>query len=143
MVDPTPIANNAQLQTNLRLLLGAGATQKAFQKHVSNVQFAPSGGGAVTWQGGTPDAKLVGRLPQDWVCNLTLAMDFDNADSLANFLLNNAGQKVAIAYSMTPTGTTFYSTITVNAPQIGGRVNAFNEATVACPCTPPTTTAPA
>ena len=145
MADLTPVNNTGKLQKDLVLVIGTGAGAKAYQKHVSNIQFAPSNASPVVWQGGTPDAQLVGLPPAGaWVANISAIQDWDNADSLVRFLFEHQGEDAAIQYKPNRTGTfVVYATITIAAPQIGGPVNAFNESTVACASTRPTTTAPA
>lgn len=140
MADPIPVPNSARPQKDIVLILEG----VAYQKQVSNVNFAPQGGGTVSWAGGTPDTNLIDSTPSTgWLASVTCIQAWDDADSLCMFLLEHEGEEADVAYRPHRDSTvTFYSTITLVAPTIGGPVRAFNEATVACPASKPTTTPP-
>jgi hypothetical protein len=78
-----------------------------------------------------------------WTANVTLIQDWENPDSLFNFLLANAGQQVAATYHPVAGGTfSITATLTLSAPAVGGSVNTFVEATVALGSTAPVPTFP-
>lgn len=123
-------------QKNLRLSIGADT----FEKHVSSVQWAPSSS-TVEWRGGTPDAVFTDITSETWTASVTLIQDWETEDSLANFLLEHAGEKVTAAYKPDADGTfEITAEITLASPAIGGAVNAFNESTVAMGSTKPVVT---
>lgn len=120
-------------QKNLKLTIGADT----FEKHVSSVQWTPSSS-TVEWRGGTPDAVFTDTTAETWTANVTLIQDFETEDSLANFLLENAGEKVTAKYKPQADGDfEITADITLSSPAIGGAVNAFNESTVAMGSTKP------
>lgn len=141
MADFTPVPLKAQLQKDIVLVLDG----KSFEMHVSNVDFTPQGGGQVSWQGGTPDALATGSQPTTWQANITAVQDYADPLSFASFCLANYGKKYAMQYRPHRSSTvTIYATIDLPAPKIGGAVNGstFNEFTLACASTKPSTIAP-
>ncbi|RZU64606.1 hypothetical protein EV379_0909 [Microterricola gilva] len=123
-------------QKNLKLSIGADT----YEKHVSNVQWTPTSSTA-EWRGGTPDAVFTDTTSPTWTANITLVQDFETEDSLANFLLDHAGEQVEMKYKPDADGTFEISaTVTLAPPAIGGAVNAFNESTVAMGSTKPVRT---
>lgn len=141
MADPTPIPVTARPQKDVVLIVDG----TAYQRHVSNINFAPNGGGAVTWRGGTPDSQLTDSTqPTGYTANITAVQAWDDPASLVNFLLEHAGEKVDVQYRPhRDAAVTFYATIDLMPPTIGGPTNAYNEATIACPSSKPSTTPPA
>lgn len=125
--------------TEFEVILGSGTDDYA--KHVASCAFIPSGGTEVRWKGGTPDARVQHRTLSDWTCQMRVAQDF-TTDGLALYLLNNEGAKVACEFTPTAGGPTFYATLTLAAPQIGGDIDTYGEATVTHTSTKPTTVDP-
>jgi len=105
-----------------------------YQSHVSTVHFTPSVN-TVTWIGLTPSSAFSDVFSPTWACELALAQDWTTTNSLANYLLTNAGQtKVAV---FKPKGITtgspiFTATLTLVPPEIGGDVNTVQVASVTC-----------
>lgn len=100
-----------------------------FQAEVSNVQFVPSAT-TTTWNGLTPAAVHTHMSTATWTLNLTLAQDYDDAESLARYLLENEGEEVAAHFEPKAAGQGIDATIIITPGAIGGAVNAFAEATV-------------
>lgn len=107
-----------------------------YQAHVSSVAFTPASS-TVQWQGLTPTATYTDTTTATWTCTIAYAQDWVTVNSLAQYLLTNAGQKKTVVFK--PKGTTTGSPIfTVDlfiAPgQIGGDVNTVATATVTMGC---------
>lgn len=127
-------------QKDLSLLIGADN----FQRHVSNIIWTPATPSQIEWRGGTPDALVTSSIPGSWSASLTVAQDWENPNSLCNFLLANEGEEVAVEYMPHADGAfKIAATLTLAAPAIGGPVNQFNESTVVCASTIPVPTFPA
>ena len=129
-----PVAGRKQ--NNIRLTVG----EHSYEKQVSHVEFAPAAG--QEWQGGTPDAKLV---DSDYVCNITAIQAWDQPASFVRWCFEHQGEQADVEYQPHADDPLFilYSTITIPAINIGGKVNQKNESVLACPATAPTTTVPA
>lgn len=138
MADLTPIPLTARPQKDVVLIIEG----VAYQRHVSNINFAPDGGGKISWHGGTPDADVTDSTqPTGATANITCIQAWDDPDSLCRFLFEHAGEKAEVSYRPhRDSAFTVYSIIDLMPPVIGGPTNAFNEATVACPATKPTAT---
>ena len=113
-----------------------------YQKHVSSIDWTP-GYSPAEWRGGTPDAVLTDPGSPVWTANVTAIQDWENPDSLFNFLLAHAGEQVDAKYTPVAGGAfSIDATLTLAAPTIGGAVNVFNEATIAMGSTAPVPTFP-
>lgn len=129
-----PIAFKAQ--KNLQFTLGTDT----YEMHVSSIDWTPASS-AVQWQGGTPDASFTDSSAPTWTANVTGAQDWETPDSLANFLLEHAGEQIPAKYKPDAAGDFEISaTITIVPPKIGGAVGAFPEFTVAMGSTKPVVT---
>lgn len=138
-------AVTAKAQKNLLLNITDpdGVSTLTYEKHVSSVNWEPTVQ-QQTWQGGTPDASLTDTSSPTWVANVTLVQDWDNPDSLCNFLLEHQGKSVAVTYKPDAAGEfSIQATITLVPPAIGGAVGVFNESTVQMGSTVPVPTFPA
>lgn len=107
-----------------------------YEAHVASAKIEPSSS-VLTWQGITPAATFTEQTAETWSCTVTLAQDWTTANSLAQYLLTNKGQKKTVVFK--PKGTTtgmpiFTVDMIMAAPQIGGDVNTFQEATVTMGC---------
>lgn len=121
-------------QKDIRIKIGVNN----WEKQCSNVEFPEPDGATVRWQGGTPDAVLADTTAGQSVCNITLVQAWDEEDSLCNFMFDHAGEAAVIEYKPHAEMTwAFVSAVTLIKPTIGGKVNQFNESTIALPCTPP------
>jgi hypothetical protein len=103
-----------------------------YEKHVSGVLFTPNTSG-ITWQGMTPDSAFSDSSNPTWTCQLDYAQDWTTANSLAQYLLANAGQQKVCVFK--PLGATtgkplFTATLLIVPGPIGGAVNAVQTATV-------------
>ena len=103
-----------------------------YEKHVSSVTFTPQLS-SVTWQGLTPDSAFSDAASPVWSCTMSYAQDWTTTNSLAQYLLTNAGlQKVAV---FKPQGTTtgmpiFTATVIIVPGPIGGDVNTVQVGSV-------------
>lgn len=118
---------------NTRLKIGT----HNYELHANNVKWTPKTT-TTQWLGGTPDARIDDVDVTGHDCAITLAHDYQNPDSLYNFLLANAGQKAVIEWKPDPAGAfTVTASITLVAPEIGGGMRAVHESTVTCPSSAP------
>jgi hypothetical protein len=112
------------------LTLGDAAAGDDYAAHVSTVTFVPATS-AVTWQGLSPDASFTDSTAPSWSCTLTYAQDWEDPTSLANYLFENAGDRVPATFvprnGLSPS---FTATVILVAGTIGGDVNTVAVATV-------------
>lgn len=104
----------------------------SYEAHVSSVKIEPAVT-VLTWNGLTPSAAFTDMTAETWTCTITLAQDWTTANSLAQYLLTNKGQKKTVVFK--PKGVTtgspiFTLDLMIAPPQIGGDINTFQEATV-------------
>lgn len=117
-------------------LLAFAGTSGTFEEHVSSVMFQ-NGTQIVSWR------ELSDVVDGPWTMVVAVVQDWENPDSLANYLLANAGDSIAVTYKPDADGEfSIASTVKIVAPAIGGPVNAFNESTVTMPATKPVPTFP-
>lgn len=106
-------------------VLSLGATE--FQAEVSSAMFTPNAANA-TWKGLTPGAVHTHTSLATWTLDITLAQDYDEAASLARYLLENEGSEITA--QLTPrkaggTGKGYQATVIVTPATIGGAVDSF------------------
>lgn len=124
----TSIAATPRATRNLSIKIGTDE----YNLHVSDCTMTPT---TIKWKGGTPAANFT---DQTWQLALTLVHDYQNADSLYNFLLAHAGETAVFTYMPDVNGTFARSvTATIVPPNVGGKVDAFNESTVTMDCSEP------
>lgn len=127
------IAASGRAQKDIRFQIGTDN----YEKHVSEVTWPPSQQ-AVTWQGGTPDAQLTDVSEGSPTCNITCIQAWDDPTSLVRFMFEHAGEQAVVRYKPhADDDFELEATITIMRPQIGGKVNQFNESTISCPSTVP------
>lgn len=129
----TQIAASGRPQKDIRFQIGTDN----YEKQVSEVTW-PGSQQAITWQGGTPDAIVTDVSEGSPTCNITCIQAWDDPTSLVRFMFAHAGEEAVVRYK--PHGDDDFeveATITIMRPQLGGKVNQFNEATIACPSTVP------
>lgn len=118
---------------NFRLKLA----ESNYELHASNVNWTKTTN-QVEWKGGTPDAVYADSTVGSHLANITLVHDYENQDSLFNFMIDHEGEQASVEYKPDADGTfTQTATITIVAPDVGGAVGAFGESTVACPSSKP------
>lgn len=104
-----------------------------YEKHVSGVIFTPQMT-PVTWQGLTPDSAFSDASNPIWTCQMDYAQDWMTTNSLAQYLLTNAGtQKVGVFKPLGATGSgkpIFTATLLIVPGPIGGVVNTVQTGTV-------------
>lgn len=100
-----------------------------FQAQVSAVAFVPSSSTA-TWKGLAPGAVHTKTSAATWTLNLTLAQDYDEAASLARYLLEHEGESVTAIVEPVDGGQGYTATVQITPGQIGGAIDSFAEATV-------------
>lgn len=125
------IAAALQPFTEFEVILGAGTDDYA--KHIASCRLVPNGGSEQRWKGGTPSAKFAHRTLSDWTCEMRVAQDF-TATGLARYLLTNEGETVAASFTPTAGGPTFEVDLVLSAPEIGGAIDSYGEATVTHTC---------
>lgn len=103
-----------------------------YETNVSTVHFTPTTT-TVTWQGLTPASSFTDTSSPTWTCELSYAQDWKTTNSLAQYLMSNAGQsKVAV---FKPRGAAagdaiFTATVIIQAGEIGGDVNTVQVGSV-------------
>ena len=106
-----------------------------YEAHVSGVSFTPSSS-SVTWQGLTPTASFTDAGTATWTATLNYAQDWETPNSLASYLLANAGTaKVVVFKPSKAIGAghpIFTATLNIVAGPIGGDVNTVQTASVTC-----------
>ncbi|CCH79085.1 hypothetical protein BN12_40055 [Nostocoides japonicum T1-X7] len=103
-----------------------------YAKHLSTVKFAPAYD-TVKWQGLTPDASFTDLSNPTWTCAISYAQDWETEDSLAQYLLENAGQQKVAVFKPKGAATgkpVFTATLTIVPGDIGGDVNTVQTSTV-------------
>ncbi len=124
----TQVAATPRATLNLSIKIG----EDEYQLHVSECTITPN---TIPWHGGTPTANFADFT---WKLRLVLVHDYQNAESLYNFLLDHAGEAATFAYKPDEAGTFGRSVdATIIPPAVGGKVNAFNESTVEMECSAP------
>ena len=123
----TVIAVQPFILRDVDLLIGADN----YEAHVSSVRFEPSSS-TVTWKGLTPAAKFSAQTSAEWTCVLTLAQDWETANSLASYLLANEGESVDVTFRPVSGGPGFDATLILSAPAIGGDVDTIPTSQVTC-----------
>lgn len=103
-----------------------------YEKHVSSAAFTPQVS-PVTWQGFTPDSAFSDAGSPIWTLTLAYAQDWTTANSLAQYLLANAGQQKVIVFKPqgATTGTPIFTATCIIVPgPIGGDVNSVQVGSV-------------
>lgn len=103
-----------------------------YQGHISSVRFDPTTS-QLTWQAITPAGAFADQTSAVWTCTIAYAQDWETANSLAQYLLTNAGQKKTATFK--PKGTTtgmpiFTADIMIAPGPIGGDVNTVQVGSV-------------
>jgi hypothetical protein len=100
-----------------------------YEKHVSAVLLTPSSQ-VVTWKGAHPDAVVTDSTTPTWTCQLDYAQDWETANSLSVYLLNNEGKHVDVEFSPLGSGPKFTATIILTSGAIGSAIDAIGTASV-------------
>lgn len=115
------------------LVLDPAGANLDFADAVPSFQLAPQQS-VSTWKGGRPTAVYSDISSPVWQATLTLAQDWDNLASFANYLLTNAGKQTAFEWR--PGGATgtvkVAGTLILAAPAIGGDIDAWLSAQITC-----------
>lgn len=106
-----------------------------YQAEVSAAAITPANTSTV-WKGLTPQARY-GAVGTEWTVELTVGQDYDLAESLSRYLLENAGQTVECIVEPRAGGQGYKVNATLAPAAIGGAVETFAEGTVSLPCDPP------
>jgi hypothetical protein len=97
--------------------------------HVSSVQFVPTSN-VVTWKGMTPTSKFSAATAPTWVCNLGYAQDWETENSLSQYLMDHAGEKVTAEFHPKAGGAGYTASVLLAAGPIGGDGDAVAVGTV-------------
>lgn len=132
-VTDAPPINPRQIK-HIRVILA----DTDFAAQVNKCEFKKGGGATQTWNGGTPDAQYIDKAPDEHSVDLGLIADWEEEESLCNFLYDNDGEKATIEYMPDASGRVYFeSEITISAPPPPGAVGSWAEATATMPCTKP------
>ena len=130
------IANTMEAVKNAVITIGTDT----YEKHASDINWTRNSS-QQSWQGLTDDV-VTDSLVDSHTCNIGVGHDYDNPDSLYNFLHAMEGLTASVTWKPSPSSTfTVTATITIVAPTIGGP-RGFHSSTVACPSTKPVVTPP-
>lgn len=103
-----------------------------YEKNVSQVEFQASTS-TVEWKGLSPSAVFTDSGAPTWTCVISYAQDWETADSLSQYLMDHAGEKVSAIFG--PQGgasgdTVFTADIIIQPGPIGGTVDSVAVGTV-------------
>jgi hypothetical protein len=90
-----------------------------------------------SWKGGTPDAVFPVSTVEAYEATVILALDYENPDSLYNFLVEHAGEESVWEFNPNDGPYTATTTIVIAPPELGGDVDKMHEATVVMACSKP------
>jgi hypothetical protein len=96
---------------------------------VSQVEFQPQGG-IVTWKGLTPASSFSAPQNVTWQVVIAYAQDWATTGSLSNYLMNNPGKTVIMAFAPVAGGPTWYARVIIQPGAIGGTVDSVGTGTV-------------
>lgn len=100
-----------------------------YEGHVSSAALVPSSS-VVNWKGLSPTSTFSFPTSSTWVCNLTLAQDWETANSLANYLFDHEGDTVPVVFAPDDGGQAWDVNLIVVPGQIGGEVDTVPTAQV-------------
>ncbi|HEY9494605.1 MAG TPA: hypothetical protein VIR15_07115 [Intrasporangium sp.] len=103
-----------------------------YEKHVSSVTFTPAMS-VVTWTPISPSGVFSDSTSPSWTCAVEYAQDWTTADSLSQYLMDNAGQTKTVIFKplgATTGDPTFTATVIIAPGPIGGAVNTVQTGTV-------------
>lgn len=95
----------------------------------SQVEFQPQGG-IITWKGMTPTSAFSAPQQVTWQVVIAYAQDWATTGSLSNYLMNNIGKTVIMAFTPVAGGTTWYARVIIQPGSIGGSVDSVGTASV-------------
>jgi hypothetical protein len=100
-----------------------------YEANVSQVEFVPSTS-QVTWKGLTPTAVFTDSGAPTWVCTLAYAQDWESTDSLSQYLMDHANEKVTAVFEPKVGGASFTADVIIAPGNIGGTVDGVAVGTV-------------
>jgi hypothetical protein len=100
-----------------------------YEAHTSQVEFVPSVQ-TLTWQGLTPAASFSDTSSPSWAATIAYAQDWTTPNSFSQYLLDHAGETVAVTFTTNPGAGTWAVNLIITAGAVGGTVNAYAVATV-------------
>lgn len=104
-----------------------------YEKHVSAVTLTPSVSTA-TFKGLDTEAVFTQASTASWTCELSYVQDWNTADSLSEYLFNNAGSEVTMTFAPESAGGGSFSADVIIVPgAVGGTVDAYATSTVSLP----------
>lgn len=121
----TSIAVKPRVFKNYLLKIGTDS----YEKHVSAVTLTPSSA-IQTWKGGTPDAVFTDATTATWTMDLAYAQDWETANSLSIYLLNNEGASKTVEFFPLGSGPSFTVNVVIIPGAVGGAIDAFGASTV-------------
>jgi len=94
-----------------------------YEKAVDSVTFTPASS-TVPWTG-LDGTTYTDQTTATWTATLNYMQDWDTADSLSAYLMDNEGTSVALTFKpRSASGPTFTATAIITPGAIGGQVNA-------------------
>lgn len=99
-----------------------------YAKAVASVKFTPSTT-INTWKGGTPDAVFTKATKPTYTCAMKIGQDYEDAASLANYLMQHAGETVDADFRFN-SGKIISAALVIVPPEIGGDIDAMLDTTI-------------
>lgn len=93
-----------------------------YEAHVSSVMFTPNAP-TVNWKGLTPTSNHTFGGLATWTVTLNYAQDWETAQSLSIYLMDNEAQKVVMKFEPQNGGAGFTSNVVLTPGGIGGDVD--------------------
>lgn len=119
---------------HIRVIIG----NTDFAKQVNTCEFKKGGGAVQTWQGGTPDAQYVDKAAAEHTLDLGFLSDWEEEESLCNFLWEHDGETAVIEYQPVDAGRVYFEAeITIDAPMPPGKIGSWSESSITMPSTKP------
>jgi hypothetical protein len=93
-----------------------------YEAHVSGVTFTPTSP-TVTWKGLTPTSVHTFGGTATWTVTLNYAQDWETANSLSIYLMENEGETVSMTFEPKSGGASFTANVILTPGGIGGDVD--------------------
>lgn len=119
------IAPDVVVLTDVLLTIGLDN----YEASVSQVELTPATS-TVVWKGMKSSAVYTLPTATTWTATLAYAQDWDNEDSLSNYLFDNEGETVEMTFTPKNGGQAWKANIVITPGAIGGTVDTVAVGTV-------------
>lgn len=127
MTDPAPTVQpfEAALLTELSVVI----EDTEYAGAVASVRFAPATT-LNTWKGGIPTAVFTKATKATYSCAMKIGQDYEAATSLANYLLQHAGETIEGVQFRFNSGRTIEADLVITPPELGGDIDSWLDSTI-------------